>query len=81
MKLELFKMETCPYCRKVMNYIESAGRKDVAYRDINQSAEAEETLIAVGGKRQVPCLFIDGKPLYESMDIISWLEEHPEAQA
>ena len=26
----------------------------------------------------LPCLFIDGEPLYESMDIIKWLEEHPE---
>ncbi|MBS4843870.1 MAG: glutathione S-transferase domain-containing protein, partial [Collinsella sp.] len=33
-------------------------------------------LIAVGGKRQVPCLFIDGKPLYESSDIIAWVQEN-----
>ena len=46
-------------------------------KDINKSEEAAETLVKVGGKRQVPCLFIDGKPLYESMDIIKWLEEHP----
>ena len=37
-----------------------------------------EKLLSVGGKMQVPCLFIDGEPLYESMDIIKWLEEHPE---
>ena len=49
----------------------------VTYKDIIQDPEAEKTLIAVGGKRQVPCLFIDGKPLYESLDIIKWLEEHP----
>ena len=77
MKLELYKMETCPYCRRVMNYIASAGRTDIIYKDINQDAEAEKTLIAVGGKRQVPCLFIDGEPLYESLDIIKWLEDHP----
>ena len=35
-------------------------------------------LIEHGGKEQVPCLFIDGKPLYESLDIIAWLEEHPQ---
>ena len=37
-----------------------------------------EQLVSIGGKRQVPCLFIDGKPLYESLDIIKWLEEHPQ---
>ena len=30
-------------------------------------------LTEVGGKHQVPCLFIDGKPLYESNDIIEYL--------
>ena len=32
------------------------------------------TLVSVGGKQQVPCLFIDGAPLYESGDIVEWLE-------
>ncbi|WP_373454247.1 glutathione S-transferase N-terminal domain-containing protein [Halanaerobium congolense] len=27
-------------------------------------------------KRQVPCLFIDGEPLYESSDIINWLKSN-----
>lgn len=77
MTLELYKMDTCPYCRRVMDYIASTGRTDIVYKDILKSDEAEATLIAVGGKRQVPCLFIDGKPMYESMDIIHWLEAHP----
>ena len=79
MTLELYKMDTCPYCRKVMSYIESSGRNDIVYKDIIQSRDAEEELIKAGGKRQVPCLFIDGEPLYESLDIIDWLEAHPEA--
>ena len=79
MTLELYKMDTCPYCRKVMSYIESSGRNDIVYKDIIQSRDAEEELIKTGGKRQVPCLFIDGEPLYESLDIIDWLEAHPEA--
>ena len=81
MTLELFKKDTCPYCKKVMSYIASTGRSDILYRDIIKEQEAEETLIRVGGKRQVPCLFIDGKPLYESLDIIQWLENHPQGNA
>ena len=76
MKLELFKRDTCPYCVMVMNYIEQSGRTDVEYRDISASPEDRTRLVEVGGKQQVPCLFIDGKPLYESMDIIAWLREH-----
>lgn len=78
MTLELYMFDTCPFCRRVMNYIDSSGRTDIIYKNINKDPEAEKTLIAVGGKRQVPCLFIDGEPLYESLDIIKWLEEHPE---
>ena len=78
MKLELYKYDTCPYCQRVMSYIASSGRTDIVYQDIHRSAEAAETLVEVGGKRQVPCLFIDGQPLYESLDIIRWLEAHPQ---
>lgn len=78
MKLELFKKDSCPYCQKVMRYILSSGRNDIIYHDIINDQEAANTLLQIGGKRQVPCLFIDGKPLYESNDIIAWLEANPE---
>ena len=78
MTLELFKKDSCPYCRKVMQFIASTGRTDIVYHDIIESEEAADRLISVGGKRQVPCLFIDGKPLYESTDIIKWLEANPQ---
>ncbi len=77
--LELFMLQTCPYCRKVLNTIETLGRTDIEFRDIQESYEDRKRLIEVGGKEQVPCLFIDGSPLYESLDIIHWLEEHPQA--
>ena len=74
MKLELFKRDTCPYCVRVMRAIDEMGRTDVEYRDIQTDPENRARLIEVGGKQQVPCLFIDGKPLYESSDIIAWLQ-------
>ena len=76
MKLELFKRDTCPYCVRVMSYIEQSERNDVEYRDITASPDDRERLVEVGGKQQVPCLFIDGEPLYESADIIAWLKAH-----
>lgn len=78
MELVLYKRDTCPYCVKVMRCIEQSGRDDVAYADITADPAARETLVNVGGKQQVPCLFIDGKPLYESDDIIAWLSQHPQ---
>ena len=71
-ELELFMKPTCPYCIKVMNFM-SENNITIPLRDIVADESAAETLVAIGGKRQVPCLFIDGKPLYESSDIIEWL--------
>lgn len=78
MKLELYKKNTCPFCQNVMSYIEQSGRTDVEYRDILQNPENLDRLVRDGGMDQVPCLFIDGEPMYESGDIIQWLEDHPQ---
>lgn len=74
-ELELFMKPTCPYCVKVMNFM-SENNITIPLRDIVADESAAETLVSVGGKRQVPCLFIDGKPLYESGDIIEWLRDN-----
>lgn len=70
--LELYYRPTCPFCRKVLAFLDKNGI-DLTLRDITTSPENRERLVAVGGKQQVPCLFIDGKPLYESDDIIDYL--------
>ncbi len=78
MKLELYKFDGCPFCRRVIRYIEESGRKDISFCDIHKDPASRRRLIKVGGKEQVPCLFVDDAPLYESADIIRWLERHPE---
>lgn len=49
---------------------------EIPMRDIRAEEGARDELIEIGGKGQVPCLVIDGKPMYESADIVSWLEEN-----
>ena len=73
--LELFIMRSCPYCQRVLAFMEEDGI-ELPLRDIDADMSARRTLFEVGGKVQVPCLFIDGKPLYESLDIIEWLREN-----
>jgi glutaredoxin len=68
----------CPYCQKVLREIEASGRTDVELHNIYENEDDREELIRVGGKQQVPCLFVDGKPMYESGDIVMWLQEHPQ---
>jgi glutathione S-transferase len=48
----------------------------VEQRDTRQDPGARETLRALNGHTQVPCLVIDGRPLLESADIIDWLDAH-----
>ena len=72
--LDLYYYDSCPYCQKVLRAISKLGIQDkITLKNILQSQEAAQTLVSVGGKRQVPCLFIDGVPLYESDDIVAGL--------
>lgn len=72
--LNLYVLKGCPYCIKVLNYLEEEGIEvDLKYIE---DKENEDRLIEVGGKRQVPCLFIDEEPMYESDDIIEWFREN-----
>lgn len=71
---ELYYKPTCPYCNKVRAYMADNGI-ELPLRDIDSDPEARAELERVGGKVQVPCLFIDGKPMYESDDIIAYLGE------
>ena len=75
-ELVLYYYPTCPYCRKVTRFIDKNNLDEIDLKNINKDKEAEKELIDIGGKRQVPCLFIDGDPLYESDDIINWLKSN-----
>ncbi len=74
MKLELYYRPGCPFCRKVLHFIDSNKIQDVKHKDIVANPAFATELINAGGKSQVPCLFIDGEPLYESDDIIERLK-------
>jgi len=75
-ELTLYFFPSCPYCRVVLDCLDRQDRK-IPMRDIQKEAGAREDLLEIGGKGQVPCLVIDGKPLYESGDIVDWLEANP----
>lgn len=79
MKLDLYKFEGCPYCGRVIKAIEESGRMDVEFHDIRANEADYAYLKEHGGSTQVPCLFIDGTPMYESGDIIEWLSANPQA--
>ena len=74
-ELKFYYMPHCPFCKKVMRYMEKNNIK-VEMLDINLNPQNQKNLIETGGMDQVPMLLIDGDPLYESSDIIKWFKEN-----
>ena len=72
--IKLFILETCPYCHKVMDFLE---KEHIKYEKIDiKDKESESALIRIGGKRQVPFLIDSDRniQMYESSDIIEYLK-------
>lgn len=71
---ELYMLETCPYCRKVMDFMDE---NKINYKKNNiLEAEHKSKLILLGGKDQVPYLYNPETKngLYESDDIVEYLK-------
>lgn len=72
-KLDYYFFESCPFCQMVLEVINKYSIK-VEYCDIQHNKQFLDKLVADTGRRTVPCLYIDGKPMHESRDIIAWLQ-------
>lgn len=48
----------------------------VSYLDIYENTNNMQKLMMITGRKTVPCLFIDGQPMFESLDIMKWLEDN-----
>jgi len=67
-------MESCPYCKKVMAFMQE---NSINYNKVDISETSnEDTLIQLGGKRQVPFLVDRDRniQMYESNDIIEYIK-------
>jgi glutaredoxin len=79
--LVLYKFDSCPFCQRVMRQIEPWGLSEtVEMRDTRQDPKARAMLQERTGRTQVPCLFIDDKPLFESSDIAEYLQAYSQAK-
>ena len=75
--LVLYTSPTCGYCHRVFAHLDRIG-VEVEVRDVRADPGAQTTLREKTGRGQVPCLFIDGQPLFESADIMHWLSRYRE---
>tara|TARA_B100001113_G_C21004852_1_gene576595 strand:+ start:720 stop:974 length:255 start_codon:yes stop_codon:yes gene_type:complete len=74
-KLTLYHFDMCPFCVKVKDFMDQ-NNIQIPMKNILMDSQAKAELLEIGGNTQVPCLVIDGKALYESDDIIEWLQQH-----
>lgn len=74
--LDLFILETCPYCKKVIDYMKENNIKFHKFDTINSDNVLR--LLSIGGKDQVPFLYNEktNDKLYESDEIIKYLREN-----
>lgn len=75
MRLEnciLYKKDSCPFCVRVLRFMKNANIT-CEMKDVETDPKNKDELIKIGGKSQVPCLVIDGEPMYESLSIIQYM--------
>ncbi|MGI6221359.1 MAG: glutaredoxin family protein [Coriobacteriales bacterium] len=72
-ELSLVVMPFCPYCNKVLRFMKKRGI-EIEVKSTDEPG-VRDFLVERGGKFQAPCLFIDGEALYESDDIIVYLDK------
>ena len=75
MPMTLYHFQGCPYCQRVRDHVSKEGIS-VPMKDIHETPAYAQELVRTGGKAQVPCLVVDGKALYESLDIIEWFKKN-----
>lgn len=75
--LELFYFPECPYCQIVLESIKKNNLETkVSLLNINTNSSYKDRLLKDTGRRTVPCLYIDNKPMHESRDIANWLTKN-----
>ncbi len=74
-ELDFYYFDACPYCQRVISVIKKHKIK-VNWIDIYEDVKSMQKLMQITGKKTVPCLFIDGDPMHESLDIMAWLEKN-----
>ena len=74
--LDLFILEICPYCNKVIDYMKENNIKFHKFDTINSDNVLR--LLSIGGKDQVPFLYNEttNDKLYESDEIIKYLRKN-----
>ena len=73
-QLELYFHHNCAFSRSVLSAIKNMRLEErVILHDVIETPAELDALVELTGKKQVPCLVVDGKPMHESADINRFL--------
>ncbi|WP_372655393.1 glutaredoxin family protein [Halobacteriovorax sp.] len=70
----LYQFDACPFCIKVRRVMRKLNLP-IELKNANKDKDLKEELLSKGGSPKVPCLRIGDKWMYESNDIIEYLEK------
>jgi glutathione S-transferase len=76
--IQLYMRDGCPFCQKVLAAVQQFGMeegKDFAVIDAAPETPGREVVLRVGGKAMVPFMIDKDVSMYESDDIIAYLEK------
>lgn len=77
--LILYVGGSCPYCARVTDYLRT-NPIDIVIKDVWADEAANQEMISLTGRTQVPCLKIEGSYIHESLDIVEKLKEINQAK-
>ncbi|MCO4782252.1 MAG: glutathione S-transferase N-terminal domain-containing protein [Candidatus Cloacimonetes bacterium] len=69
----LYYYPQCPFCARVLSAIKPLNL-DIELRNTNTNPKFKKELNSLTGRNTVPCLVENGKPMFESADIIKYLK-------
>lgn len=75
--LQLYVRDGCPFCRKVLDAAKDLGLRegsDLQIIDAAPGTPGRETVLEVGGKAMVPFMIDGEQVLYESDEIVAYLQ-------
>jgi glutaredoxin len=70
----LYQFKACPFCIKVRRVMRKLNLP-IELRDASKDMAYKSELLEKGGSPKVPCLRIGDEWMYESSDIVSYLEK------
>lgn len=73
--VKLYCSDMCSRCDSVREYMKE-NNIEVKLMDATKDMKLQKEIYELGGKAEVPMLYVDDKAIYEVDNIIAWFEKN-----